>query len=287
MTRLFKRGARVTAWQPQGDSFFADPNARNGVEIEKLRITFTITRTAKREPDTCEFTITNGNETTRGLFTQKPLYARLEAGYDGDLRTLFIGDLVFAGSKLEGTDWVTTVQLGDGMRGFRQARIAQTFKAGVKVIEALETIAAKLAFQLPANIKRDADLQSQFAAGLTLAGSAQEQLQRILAPFGYDWTVQNGQLVVLKSAEALPGNAIVVDEYSGLIGTPETGAPTKDQKIPITTFRVLLNEQIMPGRLVELTARDFNKALLKVVKSTLTGDTSSGDFTNTVEALPL
>lgn len=287
MTRLFKRAARVTVWEPKPDSFFADPNATNAIEIDQLRVTFNIVRTATREPDTCEFTITNANETTRGAFAVKPVCARLEAGYGDDLRTLFIGDLIYASSRLDGKEWITTAQLGDGMRAFRNARIAQTFKAGVTVIEALEALAAKLNFTLPANVKRDASLRSQFAAGLSLAGSAQEQLQRMLAPFGYDWTVQNGRLVLLKSAEATATNAIQVDASTGLIGSPETGAPSKDQKIPITTFQVLLNEQIMPGRLVELTARGFNRSVLKVIKSTLTGDTRAGDFNNTVEAMPL
>lgn len=287
MSDFFNRGARVTVWEPKPDSFFADPNATNAIEIEQLRVTFNIVRTAKREPDTCEFSITNGSETTRGAFARKPACARIEAGYDGDLRTLFIGDLIYASSRLEGTDWVTTAQLGDGMRGFANARIAQTFNAGVTVLEALEALAGKLGFTVPPNVRRDPDMQAQFAAGLTLAGAAQEQLQRMLTPYGYDWCVQNGQLVVLKSDEATPGNAIVIDAARGLIGSPETGAPTKDQKIPITTFKTLLNEQLLPGRLVSLTSRGFNNAVLKITKSTLAGDTRTGDFTTTCEALPL
>lgn len=287
MTRLYKRGARVTVWEPKPTEFFADPNATNAVEIEQLHVTFNIVRTSQREPDTCEFTITNGNETTRGLFAKKPACARLEAGYDGDLRTLFIGDLIYASSKLEGTDWTTKAQLGDGMRAFANARIAQTFEAGVTVLQALETIATKLGFTLPANVERDPALRAQFASGLSLAGAAQEQLQRMLAPYGYAWSVQHGQLVILKSDEASPGNAIVVNAESGLIGSPETGAPSKDQKIPITTFRTLLNEQLLPGRLVELTARGFNRSVLKVIKTTLAGDTHTGDFATTCEALPL
>lgn len=287
MTRLFKRGARVTVWEPKPSEFFADPNATNAVEIEQLRVTFNIVRTLKREPDTCELTITNGNADTRGLFTKKPVCARLEAGYDGDLRTLFIGDLIYASSRLEGADWTTTAQLGDGMRAFANARLAQTFEAGVTVLEALENVAGKMGFTLPANVRRDPEMRAQFAAGLSLAGAAQEQMQRMLAPFGYTWSVQHGQLVILKSAEAAPGSAIVVDVDSGLIGSPETGAPSKDQKIPITTFKTLLNEQLLPGRLVELTARGFNRAVLKVIKTTLAGDTHGGDFATTCEALPL
>ena len=287
MSRLNKPAARVTVWEPKPEAFFADPGATNGIGIYSLRVTFTVTRTEDKDPDTCEITITNANADSRALFQRKPLSIRLEAGYDGDLRTLFIGDLTYAQSRYEGTEWVTTLQVGDGMRAYRNARVSQTFREGVTALEALKVVAKSLQFALPNVLLSDPSLQSQFASGLTLQGAAQEQMTRLLEPLGYRWTIQSGRLVVLKSTEVLSNDAIVVDSFSGLIGSPEAGTPEKDGKAPITTIECLLNYDINPGRLLLLTSRQHRDAKFKVLKVTNVGDTHGGEFKTTVEAKPI
>lgn len=286
MTRLFRRAARVTVWEPKPASFFSDPTATNALVIEHLRVEFDITRSTDKNPDTCELRITNAADATRSLLHKKPLRVRLEAGYGTDLSTLFIGDLIHGASRLEGTEWTTTLQVGDGMRAFRQARVAQTFREGTTVYTALKAVADAMQFSLPVALLDDNDLKTQFAAGITLHGQASAQLTRLLEPFGFRWCAQNGRLVVLRDSEATGGTAIVVDVTTGLIGSPETGAPTKEQKVPLTTIKTLLNDQILPGRILQLTSRDHRATLFKVVKTTIAGDTFGGDFTNTTEAKP-
>jgi len=286
VTQLFGRAARVTVWEPQPATFFSDPTATNALVIEKLRIEFEVVRSTDKEPDTCELKITNAADDTRARLHKKPLRVRLEAGYGTDLSTLFVGDLIHGASKLDGTDWVTTVQVGDGLRAFRQARVAQSFREGTTAYAALKSVADAMQFSLPVALLDDSDLKSQFAAGITLHGQASTQLTRLLEPFGFRWCVQNGRLVVLRDSESTTGTAIVVDKTSGLIGSPETGAPTKEQKIPITTIKTLLNDQILPGKVIQLTSREHKAALFKVVKTTITGDTFGGDFINTTEAKP-
>ena len=287
MSRLYKRKARVTVWEPKADTFFSDVSATNAIVITDLRVTFEIERTGSKHPDTCKATITNASEDTRAVFHRKPVLVRLEAGYDDDIRTLFTGDLLFSASKLDKTDWVTTFQIADGLRSFREGRVAQSFKEGATVLDALKAAAKALQFSIPSNILNDATMQSQFAAGLTLHGPAEKQLTNLLTPYGYNWSIQNNRLVILKQSDTQPGDAIVVDENTGLIGSPETGAPTKDQKIPVTTIKMLLNDRVLPGTKIQLTSRDHNKVLMKVVKLTMTGDTHGGDFQSTVEAKPL
>jgi hypothetical protein len=286
MPRLFRRSARLTVWEPKPETFFADPNATNAVVIEQLRVSFTVERSIAKEPDTCEIEITNAAQETRALFQRKPLCARLEAGYNGELRTIFMGDVTHAVNRIDGTEWVTKVSVADGMRAFKNARISRSFDAGVTVASALQSIAGALQLRLPAAVASDPALRAQFASGLALQGSASEQLTRLLEPHGFAWTIQHGQLVVLRATETLAG-AVVVNEASGLIGSPEAGTPSKDNKIPMITITTLFNDELLPGRRVALTSRDYNNALLKIVKTSLVGDTHGGDFTTTIEGLPL
>lgn len=286
MSRLFNRFGRLTVWEPKPQAFFADPNATNAVVIDKLRLTFNVERQMAKEPDVCEIEVTNASEETRGLFQRKPLCARLEAGYDGELRTLFVGDVTYAASRLEGTDWTTKITVADGMRAFKNARISKSFKEGATVAEALRAVAGALQLTLPPAVVSDPALRAQFASGLALQGSASEQLTKLLEPHGFAWTIQRGHLVVLRAPQTLNA-AIVIDETNGLIGSPEVGTPTKDKKIPVVTVTTLLNETLLPGRAVSLTSRDYKNALLKIVKSTFSGDTQGGDFTTKFESVPI
>ena len=286
-SRLYKRGARVTVWEPEPSSFFSDPKASNALVIKDLRITFQVTRTTESEPDTCELQITNASEETRTLLHKKPLRVRLEAGYDDDLATIFIGDLHFGQSRLDGTDWVTTMQVADGLRAYKNARVSSTFREGTTVLEALKHVATQMQFALPAALAVAPELSAQYATGITLEGRAEAQLTRLLEPFGYRWCMQHGRLVVLKDTETTGSHAIVVDAASGLIGSPETAAPSKDKKVPLTTVKTFLNDQILPGRLIALTSREHRGARFKVVKTTITGDTHGGDFMNESEVKAL
>lgn len=287
MSVLFNRSARVTVWQPKPAAFFSDPNAQNATIVDALRVTFTVVRTGGKEPDTCEIGITNASAESRALFQAKPLCVRLEAGHDDDLRTIFVGDLTFGKSKLEGTDWVTTLTVADGMRAYRNARVAQTFREGTTVLAALQEIARAMQFALPAALVRDPALKQQFPAGVTLQGAAQDQLTRLLDPFGFAWSIQNGRLTVLRTNEVSPNQALVVSADTGLFGAPETGTPSKDQKVPITTISMLLRDEALPGRSLQLTSRNFTAANFKILKSTFTGDTHGGDFKTDCELQPL
>ncbi len=284
---LYNRGARVTLWEPKPASFFSDPTATNAVVITELRIVFSVERSTDSEPDKCEIQITNLGSETRALVRKRPLRVRLEAGYADDLSTLFVGDLIYGASRLDGVDWVTTLQVGDGMRAYRNAQVAQSFREGTTAIDALKQVAKEMQLALPTALLNNPELQAQFAAGITVDGQASRQMTRLLEPFGFRWTIQHGQLVILRDADIAAQPALVVDSSNGLIGSPETGTPSKENKVPTTTIKTLLNDQILPGRAIQLTSRDHTAARFKVVKTTLTGDTHGGDFMNESEIKPL
>jgi hypothetical protein len=286
LSNLYQRSARVTVWRAEANKFFSQPGASNAIVIENLRVTFEIEHTTEKEPNKCDLTITNASPETRAFLQRKPLSVRIEAGYAGNFHQLFVGDLRHGSSQLEGTEWITKMQVADGDRAYRHARVSESFRAGTRAIDTLQKIASSLQIALPKNVIDDPALRSQFANGATVHGNARDVMTKILEPYGYTWSIQAGRLVVLRDKDLANSLAYVVDATNGMIGRPETADPEKPGKPPTTTIRTLLDSRLLPGHKVQLQSEAVS-GLFKVRKVKHTGDTHGGDFQTEIEATPI
>lgn len=293
--RHYRRVYKVTAYRakpgtPGGfvntHSDFFEP-LPNGIEITKLRVQFKVEKTLDKEPNTCELQISNLAEGTRANLCKKPLIVRVDAGHeeDGGARHLFAGDLRYGWSKQDGTDWVTTLQLADGSRAFQHARVNRSYKAGTSVLTAVRDAARSMGLDLPKDVLVSDDLQRAFASGVQLYGSSADELTRLLAPFGYGWSIQNGRLSVLKDDEVNTNRALVISQDTGLLGSPEFGAPEKDGKPPTLTIRTLLYPQLTPGGMLSVQSKSVN-GIFRAERVTHTGDSHGDDWVTEVEAKP-
>lgn len=289
--RLFKRGCKVTVYNTQPVGFVASnpqffqllPNA---VEITDLRIQFKIEKSLDSTPNAATITITNAADRTRALFQTKPLIVRLDAGLDGDLRHVFTGDVRYAPSEQKPPDWETIVQLGDGDRAYRYARANVSYKAGTSVVTALKAAAAAMGLQLNPDIAASADLQQQFATGRSLHGPARDELTKLLAPFGYSWSFQDGKLQILKDQNATPATALAINSDNGMRGSPIYGTPDKNGTPPTLNVKMELYPAVTPGCQIYVTSKTIN-GIFRVSKLTHTGDTHGDPWTTEVEALPV
>jgi hypothetical protein len=300
MARLFKRAAAVTLAKPT--SFFAQ-EVGNAIVVRDLHVRFEIEKHLGSDPNTCTLMIDNLAERTRAAVQVKPLHVRVDAGYDGEVARLFTGDLRF-GSSMQtgpgGTEWTTTLQVADGDRANRFARVSRSYRAGVDVRTAVTEAARALGLEVPRDVATSPDLARQFAAGLTLHGNAASELTRLLDRVGLSWSVQDGQLVILSDSSTTADRAIVLS--NDLIGSPELGAPltppttattsTKTQAgirasgKPILNARCLLHPGITPGRKVKIEAAAI-KGVFKVRRVVHRGDTHGSEWTTEIEATPV
>lgn len=281
---LFNRSVAVTIAKPAEGSFFAQrPNA---VVITDLRVQFMVERHLKAEPNTCEVTITNLAERSRSEVQARPLYIRLDAGYQGKRERLFTGDLRWASSMLEGVDWNTKLQLGDGDRAFRFGRVNRSFKGGIDAYTAIVETAKAMGLTVKVSAKAAKELRAQFAGGLALTGPAQSEMTRLLDPFGMTWSIQDGTLQILRADEARSSTAIVVSQDEGMIGSPEYGAPPKKHAKPVLSVSMMLNPRVIPGGLIAVTAKNV-RGTFKAQRVTHRGDTHGDDWRTDVEATPV
>lgn len=296
MVRHYNRNVKVTVWKPPAGSSAGFFTYTDAIEISALRVRFDITRQLGKQPNKCDLLISNLSDDSRSFFEQRPLHVKLDAGYDGEFRHLFSGDIRFGQSKVQtkqkfaygqskhiGTDWETKLQLGDGDRAFRHARVSRTFKPGTTVRTALEEAAKSMGLALPDSISASPLLEEQFTQGITLQGPTRDELTNLLAPFGYRWSIQNGQLTILADEQVTPGEALVISQDTGMIGTPEFGAPKKKGGKPTLTVQSLLYPEVNPGGLIHVESLHI-KGNFKVSRVNHIGDTHGPDWTTEIEA---
>ncbi len=284
--RAFQRNYVLNVYKTSapkaGDAFVVqkegDPDGEgvNGLEIRDLRIEFEVNRDLSKHPNRCEFTLTNLAPKNRAALEGKHVAISLAAGYDGLNEVLYTGDVLFAMSAQEGADWVTKVQVADGGRTIRRARVNRSFPKGTSIKTALRDVAASMGQSLPENVVLSSELEATFNSGVVLSGCAKDELSRLLAPFGYGWSFQSGKLQVLRDEESRP-DVFQINEQNGLLSTPQSGNPPKSGKPPHVTLKSLLRPGIYPGAMVEvvLVSQKPSK-LYRVEKVKHTGD-SFGD----------
>jgi hypothetical protein len=216
----------------------------------------------------------------------KPLNVQVEAGYDDVSRFMFLGDLRFAMTKMDGPNWHTLLQLGDGDCHYRWARMNKSYSENVSVKQVVKDAARSMGLALPPNVEADPDLNEVFKFGTLAHGATRDQLTRLLAPYGYSWSIQNGQLRILRDDRTHSDTYKEINEENGMIGSPEFGSPPRSGLPPHMTVNMLLYPELTPGDKVLLTSK-IKTGFFRVENVQHTGD-SHGDTWNTeVEIRPL
>lgn len=287
--RLFKRNVRITCWResvPTDPTKFQVSRFPNQTEITDLRVQFRVRKDLGRGPNTCEVIITNLAQSTRTDLETKPLNVQLEAGYDDVYRFMFLGDLRFAMTRMEGPNWHTLLQLGDADCHYRWARMNKSYGPNTSVRTIVKDAAASMGLVLPKNIEEDESLNEVFKHGELAFGPTRDQLTKFLAPYGYSWSIQNGQLRILRDDRTHANTYKEISEETGMIGSPEFGSPPKSGKPPHMTVNMLLYPEINPGDKILLKSK-VKEGFFRAETVDHSGDTHGQTWETQVELVPL
>lgn len=256
----------------------------SGEPTELLKCVFDITLSRDRSANTAEIIVYNLAEKSRAKVSEQAIEVELEAGYVGLSSTIFKGKLEAGKSVLQGVDWVTTMQSTDGGKELREGRINLSFKS-VDVSEAFRRCADQLGVGLGNALEKIGEgnirgALTGFANGLVMSGPAQKELDRLAKTYGYEWSVQAGELQLLGPNDAIsPNDAIILDSQHGMVGSPQAGEKG------IVEVRSLLNPHMTPGRVIALSSRQVS-GFFRVEQTTFTGDTRGQDWYADLELKP-
>lgn len=292
--RLYKPAARLTIYRPGGESFFSEPSPNaiviGGENGTGLRVAFDVEKTLSSEPNKSAVIVSNLNEGSRRACADLPLCAILEGGYDGERHRLLRGDVTWADTSKDGGTWNTTLLVADGGRALQHARTSTAYRNATSVVDMVMQVAADMMlagqggdYATMTSAEREAERRrllndaAKLVAtkkGAVLDGRSRDVMDRLLRPYGYRWSVQDRQLVVLGDGTRA-GRVWPVDKAHGMKCEPERAAPDKDKKQKVT-IQCALYPQLEPGVRVRLTSRKLSGDF-RVERVRHSGDTESAE----------
>ena len=255
------------------------------IEVSELDVAFDIVRTVKRQPNTSSVRIYNlspehqkqienlslreksGTTTTR---TGGKIRVEIEAGYVGSRSLIFRGDLRFAETKQEGSDYVTSIEGDDGGHSALTATVSRSFPAGTSVATVVRACAQALGVgqgnlaDLEASLRTEAG--NTFTAGTTLFGPADKELDRVLRSCSFRYSIQSGNLQITRPNRPLQVTAV-------LLTSNEIERPTANPDGTLEVVAPILPD-LYPGGRVQLETAS-KQGLYGIVEVNYVGDTSS------------
>lgn len=221
-------------------------NENESIEINVLRIAFDIEKIIKSEPNDATITVYNLNDSNRDLLTSKE-YDRLElfVGYVADSpKLIFKGDIISVINEKDDLDIITTLKCADGYKAFTQSKTIRTMSAGQTdndfVDQALKDFKTA---------RGNIDLPNDRALprGKVFMCDTREVMNKIAKNNNANWSIQDGELVVLPKDKALDEGYIISSD-TGMIGSPRK----TDKGIEVTT---LCNPEYKIGALIRIESR--------------------------------
>lgn len=284
MTLAWQRQMRLQAAPPLPTGYKA--NVQQAIVIESLRVVFKVKRTLKKEPSHSEITIYNLAPATRAQFSPgKDARVWLSAGYAGAVGEVFQGDVTFAQSSREEPDSVLKLELGDGARAYKHARMTESFAPGTTRGDILRRLVAKCGLD-PGNAPDYySSLTGQAVNGYSVDTPVSHSLTEVLLAENLTWSVQGGAIQILPVSGYIAKPAVLLTPLSGLIGSPKWGSPEKKGGKRTLKFQSLLQAQLVPGGRVKLEAEDVKGTfVLREVEHS--GDTEGTEWVSDCEAVP-
>lgn len=265
--KLFGRRWRVTVGSLQSDD----------VDIE-----FTIKRSLRQTPGTCELIIYNLTEQHRGEIrdAKRPL-VRVEAGYHNGMTMLFQGNERQTSIVRDGTEWITKITASDGDDAIRTRRGSRSFGPQTQIREVVEYLVDAIGIgdgnfeDALAGAALD-KLDGVFPEGTTVRGAAADELTTLLASAGLEWSVQGGVLQILERGKTLDAQAVELNKDSGMVGSPEPG------KRGILKVKSLIAPDLVPGRRVKIES-DVVNGTYRIEKAEYVGKTLGNEWHVTMD----
>lgn len=228
----------------------------DGFDPSGLDIEFTIERTLKPEPNTCNIVVYNLNEDSRKLLSgAKKLTIKLEAGYQGGTSLLYLGEVRAAWTSRNGPDFLTHLESGDGEKEVQKSRINASYGAKVPMYAAVSAIVKALGVGAGNSTTISSLLASKGIANIgggALTGSAAQRLTDICRSAQLEWSIQHGNIQILDIGQTISKQAIQVSADTGMIESPTVDCDG------VLSFSTLIIPGMNPGVLVNMNSLFVN-----------------------------
>jgi len=260
--------------------------------VSQLRIIFEITKSVLSFPNLARIQIYNPNSDTLSLLQKKFTKIVLNAGYESNLRLLFKGEIRNVYQTKIGTDRIVTIYAGDGEKDWQNATFNKTFTENVSISSAILEV-LKTFEEVSLGVINGLPQVADKLRGQTLSGSSKDILDNFADEYGFNWSIQDGEMVIVPIEEPLQSNeAVLVNAATGMIGSPtvtEIGADVttllNPRMLPNRAFKIeSVNAEIQLGNLFfRKIPRTTAEGTYKIQEVTFKGDSREGDWLSSVK----
>lgn len=262
-----------------------EPRTVEGENQPVLRIRFDVTKTNNREANKGELAIWNLKETSRTKLQEKDLEVVIKAGYVDSIAQISKSDIQRTIISKEATDWITTIELGDGTKELKKKRINYSARGPQKPGAMLKKAAEALGLDvgnLDEQVKKDGErsVLVELISGYVMSGKASDALDEIASSMGLNFSVQDKKLQFAPKGGHIKTPPLDLSYETGMLGSPQIG-----EKGAITVAS-LLDSRMVPLQRVKVNSSVVNGTFI-IQKVHHVGDTWGAEWTTGLEMDPL
>jgi hypothetical protein len=231
--------------------------AGTGLMVENLRIHFEVAKTIESAPNVAVIKIYNLHPDNEAKIKNEFDEVLLNCGYEGAMRLVFRGNIKHVYRYRDKTDYITEIEAGDGDKDFRSAVMNETLAAGTTNAQLVDRAVGS--FKGTGGTTKGHVQVNERARirGKVISGNTRDVIHDVARESGANWSIQDGQLVIVNANDVLPGQAIVIRADTGMLGAPEIN----DKGIAV---KCLINPQLRVNGAIQL---DNNGIKAKRVKA--------------------
>lgn len=230
-------------------------NDTDALDLSELRFAFHVQNADVESPNNAAIRVYNlSPDTTRKITGSGAVeYTRviLQAGYEGgNFGVIFDGTIKqFRQGKENAVDSYLDILAADGDIPYNFGVCSASLPAGSDTMARVRTTAKQIGVELLQNTNLTGGVLPR---GKVLFGMARSLLRCEARSIGATWSIQNGKVQIVPNDSYLPGEAVVLNSGTGLIGMPTQ----TDQGV---RARCLLNPKLRIGGLVQIDQASINR----------------------------
>ena len=245
----------------------------SGITIENLRVGFDFEKTIKEKPNEGKFTIYNLNPDNRKrILSGEYQHIRFSLGYN-ELKLVYQGKIVKSALKRQQMDWVLNLECADGDTDYVKAYSALTLAAGSTDQDVIHKAAES--FQETRIGTVDYSRTRPLPRAKVLFGNTRDILNQVARNTDANWSIQDGELVVLPPDRVLDNEGVLINMQTGMIHSPEQ---TSDG----LKLQCLINPSLKVGGLVKVNSiiDPVYNGEYKIVRVKYKGDSHTDEWKN-------
>jgi ribosomal protein S16 len=222
------------------------------IDLSELKIAFTVRQWDIQTPNYTIIRVFNLSDATSKKIQKEFTKVSLQAGYqDGPFGLIFIGDVKqIRRGRVDAVTTYLDILAADADMSYNFGVVNLSLKAGSTPTDHVTQIAKAMGLKVG---YIDGLSTAKLPRGKVLYGMGRDHLRRIAASNAASYSIQNETLQIIPLTGYMPGEAVVLNSQTGMVGMPEQ---TQDG----IRVQCLLNPNIKVGTRIQLNNADIQLA---------------------------